>query len=96
MLTLMRVIPLKFAVMSSLHYDPLVLSGILMMKVCGERDIEGFLDTGVVGEIGTDDTYYLWTHKRFDIGYNGNRIVDVNLTSENKVSSPEFVFLLVF
>jgi len=40
---------------------------------------------GVVGEIGTDDTYYLWTHKRFDIGYNGNRIVDVNLTSENKV-----------
>lgn len=28
--------------------------------------------------------YYLWTHKKLDIGYNGNRIVDVNLTSESK------------
>lgn len=29
--------------------------------------------------------YYIWTHKKFDIGYNGKQIVDVNLTSENKV-----------
>ena len=28
---------------------------------------------------------YIWTHKKFDIGYNDNRIVDVNLTSESKV-----------
>lgn len=28
---------------------------------------------------------YIWTHKKFDIGYNGNHIVDVNLTSESKV-----------
>ena len=28
---------------------------------------------------------YIWTHKKFEIGYNGNRIVDVNLTSESKV-----------
>lgn len=27
---------------------------------------------------------YIWTHKKFEIGYNGNRIVDVNLTSESK------------
>lgn len=41
---------------------------------------------GIVGEIGeTKDTFYLWTHKKFDIGYNGNRIVDVNLTSEAKI-----------
>lgn len=28
---------------------------------------------------------YIWTHKKFEIGYNGNRIVDVNLTSEAKI-----------
>lgn len=39
--------------------------------------------TGKVGEI--DDGYYVWTHKKFDIGYNEKQIVDVNLTSENKV-----------
>lgn len=41
---------------------------------------------GIVGELDTtDDSYYLWTHKKFDIGYNGNNIVDVNLTSEAKI-----------
>ncbi|RWS28205.1 Transmembrane 9 superfamily member 3-like protein, partial [Leptotrombidium deliense] len=41
---------------------------------------------GIVGEYDeTDNNYYLWTHKKFDIGYNGNQIVDVNLTSEVKV-----------
>lgn len=37
---------------------------------------------GMVGksEPGEDD--YIWTHKKFEIGYNGNQIVDVNLTSE--------------
>ncbi|KAL5017783.1 hypothetical protein ScPMuIL_003505 [Solemya velum] len=40
---------------------------------------------GIVGEIeeGGED-YYIWTHKKFDIGYNGKQIVDVNLTSELK------------
>lgn len=38
---------------------------------------------GTVGEIDGDH-YYIWTHKKFDIGYNGNRIVEVNLTAENK------------
>lgn len=47
--------------------------------------------TGVVGELENNDgvvvsdSYYIWTHKKFDIGYNGKQIVDVNLTSENKV-----------
>ena len=41
---------------------------------------------GIVGEVDeNDNSYYLWTHKKLDIGYNGNRIVDVNLTSEAKV-----------
>ena len=28
---------------------------------------------------------YLYTHKTFDILNNGNRIIEVNLTSENRV-----------
>lgn len=30
-------------------------------------------------------TYSIYTHKKLDIGYNGKQIVDVNLTSENKI-----------
>jgi hypothetical protein len=44
--------------------------------------------TGIVGESeesGGTTNHYIWTHKKFDIGYNGQQIVDVNLTSENKV-----------
>ncbi|XP_077999050.1 transmembrane 9 superfamily member 3-like [Glandiceps talaboti] len=41
---------------------------------------------GIVGEIDEGgDGYYIWTHKKLDIGYNGDQIVDVNLTSEAKV-----------
>ena len=39
---------------------------------------------GIVGEVDGDDVF-IWTHKKFDIGYNGKSIVDVNLTSESKV-----------
>ncbi|KAL0280902.1 UNVERIFIED_CONTAM: hypothetical protein PYX00_002059 [Menopon gallinae] len=44
---------------------------------------------GTVGEVEQEDLqdrteYYIWTHKKLDIGYNGQRIVDVNLTSESK------------
>lgn len=31
------------------------------------------------------DGHYIWTHKKLDIGHNGQYIVDVNLTSESKV-----------
>lgn len=42
--------------------------------------------SGIVGEIEDGgDGNYIWTHKKFDIGYNGQYIVDVNLTSESKV-----------
>lgn len=27
----------------------------------------------------------MWTHKKFEIGYNGDQIVDINLTSDQKV-----------
>lgn len=44
---------------------------------------------GIIGEVesGEDgkNEYYLWTHKKLDIGYNEDMIVDVNLTSEGKV-----------
>lgn len=39
---------------------------------------------GIVGEADGEDVY-IWTHKKFDIGFNGKHIVDVNLTSETKV-----------
>lgn len=30
------------------------------------------------------DGMYIWTHKVFEIGYNGNRIVDVNVTTAKR------------
>jgi len=46
---------------------------------------------GIVGEIDEKDhvSYYIWTHKKFEIGYNDNQIVDVNLTSENRAKIQE-------
>lgn len=40
---------------------------------------------GVVGEIGDSNELSIFTHKKFEIAYNGKQIVDVNLTSEGKV-----------
>ncbi|CAF4781588.1 unnamed protein product, partial [Rotaria sp. Silwood2] len=41
---------------------------------------------GIVGEMDeSEKSAYIWTHKKFEIGYNVNRIVDVKLTSESKV-----------
>jgi len=41
---------------------------------------------GVVGE--ADDSkneYHIFTHKKFNIGFNGKQIVDVNMTTEGRV-----------
>ncbi|CEF59928.1 Nonaspanin (TM9SF) family-containing protein [Strongyloides ratti] len=38
----------------------------------------------VIDSIGSKD-HYLYTHKKFEIGFNGNRIVDVNVTQSGKV-----------
>lgn len=41
---------------------------------------------GIIGEIGENgEEYYIWTHRKIEIGYNKNQITDVNLTSESKV-----------
>lgn len=47
----------------------------------------------LVGDFGQEhndkekpsDEMYIWTHKTIDIGYNGNRIVDVNVTTGKRV-----------
>lgn len=38
------------------------------------------------GKVGEKDNkqYYIYTHKKFDIGYNGKRIIDINLTNEKR------------
>jgi transmembrane 9 superfamily protein 3 len=44
------------------------------------------LGEAIVGEIEkAGQGYFMWTHKKFEIGYNGKNIVDVNLTSMKKV-----------
>ena len=44
-----------------------------------------FYFPGIVGEIGeSNDEFYIWTHKKLDISYNNDQIVDVSLTSESK------------
>lgn len=45
---------------------------------------------GMVGEVLRDDTHgrmekHIFTHRSLSIAYNGNRIIEVNLTSENPV-----------
>ena len=31
--------------------------------------------TGIVGEIGeTDDELFIWTHKKFEMGFDGNKV----------------------
>nr|CAB3267004.1 transmembrane 9 superfamily member 3-like [Phallusia mammillata] len=41
---------------------------------------------GIVGEADENgEDYYMWTHKKLEIGYNTDQIVDINLTSEKKV-----------
>lgn len=46
--------------------------------------IDGLPIWGVVGKEEPDKKFYIFTHKKFDIGYNGKQIVDVNITPENK------------
>ncbi|CAD7083462.1 unnamed protein product [Hermetia illucens] len=45
--------------------------------------IDGLPIWGKVGE-KEDKKFSIYTHKRFDIGYNGQHIVDINLTTEKK------------
>lgn len=41
---------------------------------------------GVVGEVDENKgEYYIYSHKKFDLAFNGNQIVDVNMTTEGKV-----------
>lgn len=47
--------------------------------------IDGLPIWGKVGEKDAKDgKYYIHTHKKFDIGYNGKQIVDISLTTSKK------------
>lgn len=37
-----------------------------------------------MGEVDENDHCYIYTHMKFEMGYNGPRIVDVNMTTEGK------------
>lgn len=39
---------------------------------------------GRVGERSEDGKFYIYTHKKFEIGYNDNRIIEIKLSTENK------------
>lgn len=44
-----------------------------------------FCVLGLVGEADENkNEYYIYTHKKFEFGFNGDQIVDVNMTTENK------------
>lgn len=47
--------------------------------------IDGLPIWGKVGDKDEKDgKYYIYTHKKFDIGRNGQQIVDISLTTEKK------------
>jgi transmembrane 9 superfamily protein 3 len=39
----------------------------------------------VIPEPGQEDKLYIFTHKKFVVTYNNDRVIEVNLTSENPV-----------
>ena len=49
-------------------------------------DISVFI-SGLVGKVDPSDPnqVLLFTHKKIEVGYNGEQIVDVNVTADNKV-----------
>ncbi|KRZ27204.1 Transmembrane 9 superfamily member 3 [Trichinella pseudospiralis] len=56
---------------------------------------------GIVGEYRNDEnlgeSMKLFTHRLFEIGYNGNTIVEVNLTSNNRINlKPDVAFDLTY
>lgn len=40
---------------------------------------------GLVGELDDNADAYIYTHRRFDIGYNANQVVELNLTTSDRV-----------
>ena len=66
-----------------MYIDDLPIWGIVG-EVSG-KDGEGNNDNTDGNNEGEPVSYYIYTHKKFDLGFHGNQIVDVNLTSEGKV-----------
>jgi transmembrane 9 superfamily protein 3 len=40
---------------------------------------------GLVGELDENADAYIYTHRRFDIGYNANQVVELNLTTSDRM-----------
>ena len=53
---------------------------VICSWACPKAFVRGRQSIGTFG-----CTTYVWTYKKFDIGYNGDQIVDINLTSDGKV-----------
>ena len=60
----------KYAVRNHYWYQ-MYLDDLPIWGIVGEKEEKG-------------ENYFIWTHKKFEIGYNGDRISDVNLTSEGR------------
>ena len=43
------------------------------------------LCSGIVGEVDQGKDYYIWTHKKFEIGYNENQVNTFNVLHTNAV-----------
>ena len=81
-------VPPQFHSFFQVNLDPGVLKTFLY-AVKNHYWYQMYLDDlpiwGIVGEIGEKgQDFYIWTHKKFEIGWNGDQIVDVNLTSEGR------------
>lgn len=71
---------------SNLLYNSVSDNGFSEQLFCRVYWCHVIVLSGIVGEVDKDSkAFYMWTHKKLDIGYNGDAIVDVNLTSEAKV-----------
>jgi transmembrane 9 superfamily protein 3 len=70
----------KFLYIVRNHYwYQMYIDDLPVWGIVGDSIIEG-------EEEKVEKESYIYTHKKFDIGYNGNQIVDVNLTTGDKVT----------
>jgi transmembrane 9 superfamily protein 3 len=66
-----------------LYLDELPIWG-MVGEIMADEDVLSEIESQT-GPHGIADATFLYTHKSFTIGYNGNQIVEVNMTSENAV-----------
>jgi transmembrane 9 superfamily protein 3 len=70
-------------VSSKRKFEYAVLNQYWYQMFLDNLPVWGMVGEVVEGEGGKEETAYVYTHKKFVIAYNGNQIIEVNLTSEN-------------